>query len=156
MIIKGYKAKQFKSIISKLCVDDVLRDYTIVIYKYKFQSILSNLFLKGLWAFNSRGVCNPIRKRIEIYTFVHKIKSTKDLNSIQTLFHEIYHAIQYYKYNDCLKKDRPNYRCNYDNCWTERTAESYANHNMIKFKSTINRVFDIRFKWHIRKQTLDR
>ncbi len=151
MIIKGYKAKQFKSIISKLCVDDILRDYTIVIYKYKFQSILSNLFLKGLWDFNSRGVCNPTHKRIEIYTFTNKFKATKDLNSIQTLFHEIYHAIQYHKYNSCWERDRDNYRYDYNNCWTERTAESYANHNIRKFKSTINRVFDISFKWHLPK-----
>lgn len=151
MIIKGYKSKQFKSIISRLCVDDTLKDYTIVIYKYKFQSILSTLFSKCIYCPNCYGVQFEDKNRIEIYAFTHKNNPTKLLHITHTLFHEIYHAIQKQKYKECLNSDKVLYRIAYHNCWTERTANSYANHNMKKFKSTINKVFNITFKWYIEK-----
>jgi len=145
MIIKGYKSKQFKSIISKLCVDDVLRDYTIVIYRHKLSAILSSIFGNGLYC---KDVCARHLyddRRIEVYTFMSK-KSLKDVRICYWLFHEIYHAIQHYKYKDCYNSDIENCKVDYDNCWTEKSANSYAKHNIVKFKTKINKELEINYK----------
>ena len=150
MEIKGYKNKQFKNIISKLCIDDYIKDYTIIIYKYKIIAIIHLIFFNGQYCSDIYGICNNDLKIIEIYMFKHKIKSTRLLNTSFTIFHELYHAIQFNKYRACYDKDMINYKKNYNNSWIEVSANSFAKHNMIKFKTYINKIFKINYKWHIK------